>query len=313
MSRVAERGKGVFFRGSRALEAVLPPGVLWFLLWPISALQAIRLARPMPRAVPARHLPPRPTDLPASAMRRWRAFVAWHLDYLPLLWLDRLSTPRWRSRFEVVGEDLAALVADRPAIVVSVHGGAIVMLAPWMTTLGLPVASIPADGAWLRSDARRRKAALAASAGLPNVFQVGSVREILDYLRPGRALMVAADFHRGRTVDVPWESHRLRLSTGPFRLARLAGAAVVPAFVSVHGRWRYRIHVLPPIPQRLVDADDAAGAAAHLAARLMPLAAEAPERATWTLLRALQAPVSGGPVAEARAPVAAAQAAEPAD
>jgi len=77
----------------------------------------------------------------------------------------------------------------------------------------------------------------------------GRPRELLGFLVAGHCLVIAADFLRGRTLTVPLPSAgsdsagtaavgTISLASGPFRLARLSGAIIVPVLISERSRWR---------------------------------------------------------------------------
>lgn len=241
--------KSAFYRASRSLEGVLPLGALWLLMWPVSALVAARHMRVKRERVPSSSLPAASVREP-SAWARWRYLTKFQEHWWLLGWLDRLTETRWQRRLTVQGvEHLRAAIRDRPVVVVTLHTTSMVTLAAWIRSLGIVTAAAPADQSWFSSAARRRKVELAESLGAA-VFRTGSARDVLGYLVPGRCIVLTLDHESRRAVFVEAPGASLRVATDAFRLARAAGAAVVPALITRTGPWRYDALICRRCPNR---------------------------------------------------------------
>ncbi len=288
-----DRLKSAFYGFSRTLESVLPLGLLWWLLLPLSALLAARHMRRSRVELPVRSLPRQTSDPAPSDQETWRYLTAFQTHWWLIGWLDRLSEPRWQRRVEWRGaEHLHRVLAERPVIVVTLHTTSVVALAPLIRALGITTAAAPADQSWFRSSSRLRKVALAEEMGAA-VFRRGSSREIIDYLQPGRLIVFAVDHVEARAIDVVTGHATVKVSTGPFRLARATGAALVPILITSSGPWRYRVDVMPPVPQAHVASGDVAHSAAYVVGQLLPLAAGVPGQAMQTLVDAVSETGSG--------------------
>lgn len=282
-----DRLKGAFYGLSRTLESVLPLDLLWWLLLPLSALLAARHLRRSRVDLPVRSLPRRESDPKPSEQASWRHLTEFQTHWWLLGWLDRLGQPRWQRRIEWQGvEHLHRALIDRPVIVVTLHTTSVVALAALIRSLGITTAAAPADQSWFRSSSRLRKVALAEELGA-TVFRRGASREIIDYLRPGRAIVLPVDHVQARSIDVACGEATVTVGTGPFRLARATGSALVPVLITSSGPWRYRIDVLPPAPQAHVESGSVAGSASYVVAQLLPLAAREPDQAMQTLVDAV--------------------------
>jgi lauroyl/myristoyl acyltransferase len=280
--------KELFLRANRALEPIIPLTLLWLLMWPLAAYLGARHLRLVSDRVPARSLPLAETSPRPSTWRRWLYLARIHADFFVLAWIDRLSARRWQSRFkaEGVADVLLQMLATRPLVIVSIHTTSLVVLAGWVSSLGIPTGAMPADQSWFSSPARRRKVELAATAG-NHTFRQGSGREIVEYLKPGHAVVFAPDVSTTKKVLAPCGELTLSLATSPFRIARATGAVVVPVMMLGDGRWRYQAEVFPPVPQELIDRGDHEEAASYVAQCLVPEVVKRPEQAMDVLVSAI--------------------------
>jgi len=285
--------KGVFYGSCRALARIVPPDVLYILLYPSSAIRGVLPALNR-RTVPARHIPPRPSDGAPSFMRRWHYQAAIYQRWLPLFWPDVWAKPRWADRLTDDGAAaLDAMAAERPVVAITLHTGAMVVLGGWLMGRGLAVGSVIIDRErWLRpesvkarSDPRWRKYVENSES-----FLAGDTRQMVRFLVPGRVLLLPADHPLGRSAAGDWPGGRLRLAVGGLRIARMTGAAVVPIIATGDGPWRFHVHVGTPLPAETLDNRDNEAAVAEIARQLMPIAERRPFEALPTLVEAVSAP-----------------------
>lgn len=283
--RVIDLAKDVFHVASRGAERILSPMALWLLLWPLNDALAARYAWRSRDRVPAASLP-RPVDSRRpSLFRRWRYFSRAQSHWWLLGWIDRLSSAKWQGRLKVEGfSGLESVLAERPVVVCSLHTTSVPTLAAWLRSLGLPTAHVPMDLTWFTSPARLRKTALAERMGKAFMIRPDSPRDMVEFLRPGNALVLTADFHGHRVSNVPWRGGSVSVSTGLFRLARSTGAAVVPVIILDSGRWRYEVTLFNAVPQDIIESGDTDAAARYVVECLMPLAAARPDQAMEVLV-----------------------------
>jgi lauroyl/myristoyl acyltransferase len=275
------------FRATRAVGVVLPLPVLAALLsvpaFARAAVESVthRGRRP-PRALP-------PTARPASLTTELRERTAAWLNTAALLWSDRFVKPPWSDRFDVSElEALRAVIAERPAIIVTIHFGGIFVLPSLLRANGIPTAAVVGDRLWPVRWWRERRASLTQIDGLPAHLRSGDARAIVRYLQPGRCLLVAADYPLGDQVDAAFAGAHVRLSTPSFRLARITGATLVPVIARGDGIWRCTVRVGAPVPDELLAASDDAAVLAHIVNQLLPIAATRPEQALPLLVNAFK-------------------------
>lgn len=201
--------------------------------------------------------------LVAAATRAWssvgRSYAEFSVE-------DRVWT---EGRVRVEGEEhlLAVGAQDRPLIVVGVHTGNWELLPITVAWLGRPVVSVyqpPRNRFEDRiAERSRRRAERAAHAHSPNTsLQLVAPSptagfELLRAIRAGRTLAIFGDESvRGR-VRTPAFGREPQVDNNfsrVARLARLTGAAVVPAYVVREpGRARYVVRFLPPVLMRATD------------------------------------------------------------
>lgn len=274
---------------NRAVERVLPPALLWFFFWPLSAFRAFRRTgykdRRMVRWI---GLEPFLERKPVSAFARWRFRFEFDHRRIPLSFPDRLREPRWRSRFTVEGFDgLQKLARERPVVVITLHTLSCHVLPAWMRSLGIQVGAVSAGQGWQQPDVVRR-----AQLGQPGTarpsFTGGESRALLRHLNAGHSLILYSDYAVGHTVTVPWHGTDITLDAGGFRLAALTGAAVVPVLITSAGRWRWRVRVGMPLPDDAVHARDHARAVQYVIDELMPVVATVPQQADNALIDAVK-------------------------
>jgi lauroyl/myristoyl acyltransferase len=273
------------FRATRAVGVVLPLPILAALLsvpaFGRAAVESLaHSGRRPPRALP-------PTARSASIATELRERTGAWLNTAALLWSDRFTRPPWSARFDVSELDkLRAVIADQPAIIVTVHFGGIFVLPSLLRANGIPTAAVVGDRLWPVRWWRERRASLTQIDGLPAHLRSGDARAIVRYLQAGRCLLVAADYPLGEQIDATFAGGRVRLSTPSFRLARITGAALVPVIARGEGIWRYTVRVGEPVPDDLVAGGNDAAVLAHIVNQLLPIAATRPEQALPLLVNA---------------------------
>ena len=119
-----------------------PAVVLWLLMWPLAAYMGARHLRHVSDRVPATSLPLAETSPRPSTWRRWLYLVRIQADFFVLAWIDRLSTRRWQARFKAEGlTELLQTLGTRPLVIVSIYTTSLVVLAGWVSSLGIPTGS----------------------------------------------------------------------------------------------------------------------------------------------------------------------------
>jgi lauroyl/myristoyl acyltransferase len=287
--RGVDLAKSVFHFASRGAERVLPPMALWALLWPLNEALALRQALLTRERVPAARLPLPPDAERPGLLLRWRHFSRGQRHWWLLSWIDRLAAPKWQRRLNIQGADkLTAALAERPVIVCSLHTTSVGTIAAWLRSLGIPAAHVPMDMAWFSNPARLRKRALAEKMGMAITLRPDQPRAMVEFLKPGKMLVLPADHTGGRVINVPWRDASVTVATGLFRIARSTGAAVAPMLIFETGRWRYEMTVFDPVPQDVIEAGDNHAAARYVVDRLMPMVAERPDQAMAVLVAAVR-------------------------
>jgi lauroyl/myristoyl acyltransferase len=276
------------FATIRAVGNTLPLPMMLALLTPFAFVRALLDTVRSPMRNPPRSLPPdRLLGRFSFAAARQRT-RSW-LNTASMLWADRFASGRWDGRIDV--EALARLrpiLETRPVIAVTVHYGGIFVLPTLLRAHGIPTASVVANALWPIRWWRRRRAELTSIDDLPLHFLSGDARAIVRYMKPGRAIVVAADYPFGEQLATTFDSARLVLSTSSLRLARVTNAAVVPFLVSSDSAWRFRLHVGEPVPDELIAGERQQDCVDHIAGELLPLAARSPRQALPLLVRAFQ-------------------------
>jgi lauroyl/myristoyl acyltransferase len=287
--------KGAFYALVRGLARLLPPDVLYFVLYPYSFARSFPKTRHM-RSFPAARIPPQPSDLHPLFLTRWRFQARIIQRWLPLFWADvDGDAQRWTSRISVDGLDrLDALGDQRPIIVMTLHTGGMIVLGGWLMLRGLGIGSVIIDrerwlspeGVKARSDPRWQKYADRSSA-----FLAGDARQMVRHMQPGKAFVLQADHLLGRTADATWPGGKMKMAVGGLRIARMTGAVVIPIVVMDDGRWRYRIHIGTALSDELVQGGDDDAAASEIARQLMPIVEKRPLEALPTLVNAVLAAI----------------------
>lgn len=235
---------------ARWLEQRLPPSLLAAAAWPYISLLALRRAF----GQHGRHW-----RTALSTMRAGRPGLfatCRHLmdeSYMMLAtsWPDRLLEPRWQRRMAVSGFTAVRELyeARTPIVLAVVHFTHMSMLRFMLRSHGIPAASLagfrnPHPTIDIRNAALDRTVGL---TGVPNSFVAADLRSAYDFLRSGNCLIIACDVASPASIAMRTDLGTLHMATGPFRLAAMTGATVIPAILWQARRWRFSVDFGKPI------------------------------------------------------------------
>lgn len=281
-----------FFHSLRSAERLVPTSLLARIIWPAVAVFAV--GRSLGDAGRMwRHNFSAAFGRPPGFMLIWRSFISETYGRLATLWPDRLMTPAWRSRFMVTGlEDLQAChAAGRPVVLAVIHAQPLNLLRLFLRAHGLPVATLT-SAPGMTGKRELINAAVDRSsplAGVPHKFLLSQLRSAYAFLRKGNCLLVACDKKSDDAVALPTDLGGARIHVGPFRLAGLVNASVVPAVCWQVAPWRFHLALGEPMMAPASDSDLTAfmSLAEHCLATWQPLIQRHPEqvhfvRGAWT-------------------------------
>jgi lauroyl/myristoyl acyltransferase len=274
-------------RWLRWLEGWLPPTALGLLLWPVAAVAATRAFFDARCLAGFEGLPPSLRGRSTRSTWPWRLWY-WctqaNLQVFLRLWPDRLRTRRWQARCHWVGRERLkrCLRTGQPVILAFAHFGPIHVLTHWLRASGIPAAILVQAPAH-RGPVRHRLARLADEANglcdVPQILTTANLRQVVEFLKPRRLLLMAVDVNRGRESTVRGDDFCMRMATGPVRLAARVNAAVLPCVIRGEGLFRFTIELGPPVPAEwLADPRQAGAACKHLAASLVSALRANPEQ-----------------------------------
>jgi KDO2-lipid IV(A) lauroyltransferase len=246
-------------RGFPALAWLAPRAPRWFLLlgarWVIALVMFLY---PQPKAAIARNLA-RVLGEPPGA-RRVRRATREMLRHFAFYWVDLFrfaQLPPGRLRELVVGGDLAAIeplrrahAAGRPTILITAHLGNWELGAVLAGQAELPLAVVYVPDAF--GEAERYRSLLRRNADLVEIpLRLDDERSSLPVLRAlaeGRivALQGDRDFN-DRGVRRGFLGAEASFPLGPFLLARMSGAALVPTFITYTRDDRFEVELGEPI------------------------------------------------------------------
>lgn len=168
-----------------------------------------------------------------EAQRRrmvWRHFIAFGQSVLDRAWLWHAPEAVLRKRLQYAG-DLQALTAPGPLVMFAPHfvgldaGGLAVSMAlqPAAVAFIFVAQSNPVVEQWVRAGRER-------TGNTRPYFRHEGMRKILAGLKRGDALHLSPDmdFNRGESIFVPFMGVQAATVPSLSRLARVAGARVVP-------------------------------------------------------------------------------------
>lgn len=172
-------------------------------------------------------------------------------------------------------ERLKALLDTGPVLVLMAHAGAWELLGPALVQCTDAFGALTADphnarlGSWLRREREAR--------GIRCFDRDREVPAAARWLARGGCLAILADhLPRGARVQAPWFGRPAPTTVGPARLARVAGATILPLGIRREGD-AHRIGLGTPfVPSGEAEAD-----AARCNAALEELILRSPEEWTW--------------------------------
>lgn len=166
-------------------------------------------------------------------------------------WPDRLLEPRWQQRISLAGFTAVRELHETrtPIVLAVVHFTHMSMLRFVLRAHGIPAASFAGfrdrhPTIEFRNDALDTKAGLSRT---PNCFVTADLRTAYDFLRSGNCLIIACDVASPASIAIRTNLGTLSLATGPFRLAAMTGAKVIPAILWQPRRWRFSVDFGQPI------------------------------------------------------------------
>jgi lauroyl/myristoyl acyltransferase len=275
-------GVGAAFVFVRCLERIFSPDALYRVLWPwIAARVAVKHSRP---SLP---LPGCLGDgkFQISKSQRRSDYLNTTLEFFP----ERLSTPKWRDRLEIIGLEYleAARQQKRPVILAFSHFGPYFLLRYWLRAAGCPAATLVEGQSEDRTLMKRMKDGVSPFPEIPTAFHRGDqLRETIEFLTAGNPLLIAIDILTGKQMDVPLDEHwQFGMATGAMRMALRHGAELIPCSIIDDGAWRFRIRLGPPVPGSLLASGDTLLAGKHLLDAMLPAWRERPQQSSERLIK----------------------------
>jgi lauroyl/myristoyl acyltransferase len=182
---------------------------------------------------------------PLGLAELWRSFIGETYVRLATLWPERFVTRTWRRQFVVTGLErvLDCQAARRPVVLAVIHAHHVNLIQMFLRAHGVPVASLTYAP---QSSEKRRLIHRAVDrrsplAGVPHSFHRAKLRSAYAFLRDGKCLLVACDVPTKDAVTMPWALGTIRINVGPYRLAALAEAIVIPAVCCQEKPWRFHL------------------------------------------------------------------------
>ena len=275
------------FHGIRSVERLVPPPLLSCLLWPFIAVFAFarcygeagrRAQRGFAEAC----------GRPLGLAELWRSFIGETYVRLATLWPERFVTRTWRRQFVVTGLErvLDCQAARRPVVLAVIHAHHVNLIQMFLRAHGVPVASLTYAP---QSSEKRRLIHRAVDrrsplAGVPHSFHRAELRSAYAFLRDGKCLLVACDVPTKDAVTMPWALGTIRINVGPYRLAALAEAIVIPAVCCQEKPWRFHLSFGEPAsaPARSSDILAFEPLARHCLTIWQPLLERHPEQVRFS-------------------------------
>lgn len=264
----------------RGLERLLPVPVLTAILWPFAAIPAVRAVIFHPSVFCSfAHLPealrPQRKNL-ADLWRLWRARTNLRLSLRMCYWPDRLAKKGWQRccRWDGIDRVDEVVRAGHAVILAGFHIGPYRCLPHFLRARGMPaatMANIPVLRVFQQWVYGLSDAAFGLR-GVPRRLPTSQLREVIEFLRPGRILFVAVDGVFGNRIAVTTDGVQFQMATGFLRLADRTSARIIPCLIETDGPLQFVIHFGTAIPQSLIhDPAQHEEAGRQVLQQLMPL------------------------------------------
>src|SRR5262249_53756985 len=122
-------------------------------------------------------------------------------------------------------------------------------------------------------------------SGVPHVFDLSQLRELLRFLRPGNFLFVTVEGRHGRHVLLRQDAVDFAITTGVLRWAAKTNAVFVPCLIAAEPHLGFTVHAGDAVPPQLVtDKSRHQEACEYLLRSFLPLLHSRPEQCSWELL-----------------------------
>ncbi len=203
---------------------------------------------------------------PESSPAERRAMARAQFHSFTTVFIDRfLLEAGHRDRFELAHEGLEEIVAaareKRPAILWMAHLGNWEIAAHCLRRFEVPLTLVLGKYEDERIERLQRERLAEGGVKCITVEEESNlgVVEVVNALRRGELVAISGDRlydERQRAVEVDFLGRRCRAPMGPYVLAGLTGAPLVPAFGLREGKLRYRFVAIEP---RRVDFSQRAG------------------------------------------------------
>ena len=293
------------FHGVRPLGRVLPPRALLGLASPwVAAFTALELAYVGPRAGEFERAPAVLSGARRGLRARvglWRQRTWLNRWNLATLWVDRLRFPEWSHLCRIEGSEAARELlggGKRPVVLLTIHFGPGQFIFHSLRARGIPVAALAVGD---NQPYRGRIAALADRAngleGVPRLFTPETLREAAEFLQANGVLLVWATGGYGKSIEAQIDGVGLPLGVGPFRLATIVGAAVIPCIAVAGPGGRASILLGDPLPtEEVTDRKRHHAACGRLLRFYLPTVRSSfGQSAAWLLQRLIPAPPDAVP------------------
>jgi lauroyl/myristoyl acyltransferase len=280
------------FKSLRTLERIFRPDTLYQLQSPVASLRAA--FKKCPSVLPLPAVIGDGSVIPGTG-KFWRNY---YLNRALGSFPERLTAPEWLERCLFSGLERLREVQRRkqPAVIAVCHFGPYFLLRLWLQAAGMPAATLVTGRADKRSYMNRLKDRATLFPKFSRVFYPHQLREAAKFLAAGNVLIIAVDNHSGNLVEVPvTDRFNFQMATGALRLAARRGAVLFPCNIIDEGRWRFRVELGRPAPEKfLSDPPDFVSAGKHLLDEMLPAFRAHPEQCTKMIFDSFR-PVSAKP------------------
>jgi hypothetical protein len=272
----------------RAADRVGGPRALPFVLLPWIAVDVMRRAQDYNHFYRLRSSLPRSFWRGTGPLKHYlRMITHWQKSMAMCVLADRSYELRWQRRVKVYGTPPYEPKEwrERPVIIACLHTGAFAFLRHWLRTRGLIVATlVKTRPRIIRIYEEERERERSAGRQPPNFIDVMNLRAALRFLTPGRILTVAIEAQPESHAHTVMMGAPLRVGDGAARLARLAGATLLPVSLWITSGIDIRFGA--PVPREIIDSGDIQAVNDFLAQELWTDLVRDPCAIGWTTLEA---------------------------